>query len=83
MTLEDISSVETTVALMRRLGIIKMGSIELGPAPLVEPLEAKPATPADLEEMLKGAPEGDDALYWSTTGPLPSEYRSSERPPEE
>jgi hypothetical protein len=72
--------VERWVALMRRLGIQRLGSIELFPA-------VAPASPAltekDLADFDAGAPEGDDALFWSVAGPLPSEVRSADKPPEE
>jgi hypothetical protein len=78
----DLVGVEAAVALMRRLGVKRLGSIELW-SETVPLEESKPATPAEIEEMLKGPPEGDDALYWSTTGPLPSEYRDAATPPKE
>jgi hypothetical protein len=76
----DFGKVEECVAFMRRLGIIRLGSIELGPAPAVVAPAESPPTP---EELTKGPPEGDDALYWSVPGPLPSETRDAARPPEE
>jgi hypothetical protein len=68
------------VALMRRLGIQKLGSIELFPA---RPSDSAPSTEKDLKDLDAGAPEGDDALFWSVAGPLPSEVRSADKPPEE
>lgn len=78
----DPVKIEAAVALMRRLGIKRLGSIELTDAPA--PVEdAKPATPDELAELLAGPPQGDDALFWSVTGPLPSEARSADKSPQE
>lgn len=78
----DPAKMEAIVQFMRRLGIVRLGSIELGPEP-VAAAQSQPARPTDLAEMTKGMPEGDDALFWSTSGPLPSEYRDASTPPKE
>ena len=76
----DPVKIEAVVALMRRLGIVSLGSITLGPVPEA-PADGKP-TPEALAEFFQ-EPSPDDLLAWSTTGPLPSELRAAERPPEE
>jgi hypothetical protein len=80
------SEVETRVAFMRSLGVRHMNcgglDLELGPAP--DPAQTSaPSTPAELAEVLPDALPPDDALFWSVSGPLPSEVSDSSRPPEE
>ena len=79
-------SVEERVKLMRRLGIRRLDmngwEVELGPPPEPEVAPAV-ASPSDASTLMQGPPEGDDALFWSSTGPLPSEARDAAQPPQE
>jgi hypothetical protein len=58
------------VALMRRLGIKRLGSIELWPD---APTDPQPASEKDLADLLGPEPTPEDLLAWSVAGPLPSE----------
>lgn len=80
------SELASVVAEMRRLGVVRYKwegrEIELTPTAPMGGQLAEPPAP-ELPDLLRGPPEGDDALFWSTTGPLPSEIRSADKPPEE
>jgi hypothetical protein len=79
----DLGKLEALVALMRRLGVKSVGSVELWPEAPAVPAESSAATDKDLDALSGGAPEGDDALFWSVTGPLPSEIADASKPPVE
>lgn len=87
------SDLAANVKAMRDLGIKRLcldgrGYIEIEleasclPAPIPEPAPA-PTSPEDVAALTEGPPEGDDALFWSIPGPLPSEARSADQPPQE
>jgi hypothetical protein len=76
----DLVKLEALVATMRRLGVLKCGSVVLGPLPTQDP---GPGAAAELDLLTDDALPPDDALFWSVAGPLPSEVSDSSRPPEE
>jgi hypothetical protein len=76
----NLGKLEALVITMRRLGVLECAGVVLGPVPVPDP---GASAEVSLDQLAATSLLPDDALFWSTSGPLPSESRDANRPPEE